>query len=115
MTIEIFHNPRCTKSRETLALLEKKGLHPKIRLYLEDPPSKKELADILKKLGLEATQLLRTKETEYKERVAREGKPDNSKALSWMIQNPKLIERPIVIRGAKARLGRPPEQVLEIL
>ena len=115
MSIEIYHNPRCTKSRQTLALLEKKGVDPKIRLYLEDPPSKKELTDLLKKLGLEATQLLRTKESEYKDLVSKEGKPNNQKAISWMIQNPKLIERPIVIKGTKARIGRPPEQVLEIL
>lgn len=115
MAVTIFHNPKCTKSRETLQLLEKKGIKPEIRLYLDEPPSQKELKDVLELLGIEATALLRTKEDVYKTLVAKEGKPDNAKALAWMVKNPKLIERPIVIKGKKARLGRPPEKVLEIL
>lgn len=115
MAVEIYHNPRCTKSRQTLALLEDQGIDPKIRLYLEKPPSKKELQEVLKKLGLEATALLRTKEAEYKDLVKKEGKPNNQQALDWMIKHPKLIERPIVIKGSKAKIGRPPEKVLEIL
>lgn len=115
MSVKIFHNPRCTKSRQTLELLEKKGIQPEIRLYLEEPPSQKELKVILGLLGMEAVQLLRTKEEEYKKLSAREGAPDNAKALAWMAKYPKLIERPIVIKGKKARIGRPPEKVLEIL
>ena len=115
MSVKIYHNPRCTKSRQTLELLEKKGVKPNIRLYLEDPPNQKELAMILSQLGIEATQLLRTKEEIYKQLVSKEGKPNNQKALAWMAKNPKLIERPIVIKGKKARIGRPPEKVLEIL
>lgn len=115
MSIEIYHNPRCTKSRQTLELLEKKGINAKVRLYLEKPPSQMELKEVLKKLDLSATQLLRTKETIYKDLVAKSGKPDNATAIKWMVENPKLIERPIVIKGSKAKIGRPPEQVLEIL
>lgn len=115
MSVEIYHNPRCTKSRQTLEILEKQGIHPKIRLYLENPPSKAELESVLKKLNLEPTALLRTKEKIYKELVAKEGKPSDAKALSWMVKNPILIERPIVIKGAKAKIGRPPEDVLSIL
>ena len=115
MAVTIFHNPRCTKSRQTLALLEQKGIQPELRLYLENPPSQQELKDILSLLGMKATELLRTKEDLFKELVAKEGAPDDAKALAWMVQNPKLIERPIVIKGKKARIGRPPEKVLEIL
>ena len=115
MAVEIYHNPRCGKSRETLALLEEKGIVPKVRLYLEDPLSEKELQTVLKKLHMEAKNLLRTKEQEYKDQVERYGRPNNSQAIEWMVKFPKLMERPIVINGSKAALGRPPENVLEIL
>ncbi len=115
MAIQIYHNPRCSKSRQTLDLLANKGLKPEVRLYLENPPSRAELTEVLKKLKLKPTQLLRTKEEIYRELVAKSGKPDDATALTWMTEHPKLIERPIVIKGAKARLGRPPEDVLEIL
>jgi arsenate reductase len=115
MAVTIFHNPKCMKSRETLQLLEKKGIKPEVRLYLDEPPSKNELNEILSLLGMEATDLLRTKEDIYKTLVSKEGKPDNAKALAWMVKHPKLIERPIVLKGKKARIGRPPEKVLEIL
>jgi len=115
MPIQIYHNPRCSKSRQTLELLEKKGLKPEVRLYLESPPSRSELGELLKKLGLKATQLIRTKEDIYRDLVKKEGAPDEATALKWMVQHPKLMERPIVVKGNKARLGRPPEQVLEIL
>jgi arsenate reductase len=115
MSVEIYHNPQCSKSRQTLALLEGKGIRPKIRLYLEDSPGKAELEQVLKKLKIPATALLRTGEDIYKDLVAKQGKPDDKKALEWMIKNPKLIERPIVIKGSKAKIGRPPENVLEIL
>ena len=115
MAVEIYHNPKCSKSRQTLALLEKKGLPIQVRLYLEDPPKKSELQGILKKLGLQPLDLIRTGEDLYKELVSKKGKPDQKTALDWLISHPKLIERPIVIKGNKARIGRPPEQVLEIL
>lgn len=115
MAVEIYHNPKCSKSRETLKLLEDRGIAPNVRLYLENPPSKAELEGIIKMLGIDATALLRTKEPEYRDLVAKHGKPDAKAALDWMVKTPKLIERPIVIKGKAARLGRPPEQVLEIL
>src|SRR5262249_20697307 len=115
MAVTIIHNPKCTKSRETLELLKKNGIKPEVRLYLDHPLSQKELKEILELLKMEATALLRTKEDIYKPLVAKEGKPDNATALAWMVKHPKLIERPIVLKGNKARLGRPPEKVLEIL
>jgi arsenate reductase (glutaredoxin) len=115
MSITIFHNPRCSTSRRTLELLKKNGVSPVIRLYLDEPPAAKELKEVLGRLGMEAKDLLRTKEEIYKNLEGKEGKPDNTKALAWMIKYPILIERPIVIKGKKARLGRPPETVLEIL
>ena len=115
MVVEIYHNPRCSKSRQTLALLEENGVKPKIKLYLEVPVSEKELQSLLKKLGIEATQLLRIKEADYKEQVERYGRPNNSQAIDWMIKFPKIMERPIVVNGAKAAIGRPPENVLEII
>ncbi|MBZ0252777.1 MAG: arsenate reductase (glutaredoxin) [Candidatus Methylomirabilis sp.] len=115
MSVEIWHNPRCGKSRATLKLLEEKGLAPKVRLYLEDPPTRKELEEAVARLGIEATALLRTGEAEYKALVQKHGKPDAKAALDWMARHPILIERPVVVKGKKARLGRPPENVLEIL
>jgi arsenate reductase len=112
--VQIYHNPRCAKSRETLAILEQKKVKPEIILYLEQPPSKKELKAILEKLGMKASELIRKGEAIYKEQY-------KSKTLTeaqWiqaMIDHPKLIERPIVIKGQKAVLGRPPENVLEII
>ena len=115
MTVEIYHNPKCSKSRQTLALLETKGIKPKVRLYLQEAPSRAELQDVLKKLKIPAAALLRTGEEIYKNLVTKEGKPDDKKALEWMIQHPILIERPIVIKGNRAKIGRPPEDVLDIL
>lgn len=115
MTIEMYHNPRCSKSRETLERLQARGIQPSLRLYLDNPPSRQELQQVLQALGLPATALLRTKEAIYKELVEREGTPDDAKAIDWMVKHPILIERPIVIIGNRARLGRPPEQVDEIL
>ena len=113
--IRILHNPRCSKSRQALALLEEHGASPEIVLYLEDTPDAGELRDILAKLGISARQLLRKGEPAYKELNL--ANPDLSEAelVDAMIEHPKLIERPIVIRGARAVLGRPPEQVLALL
>ncbi len=115
MSTQIYHNPRCSKSRATLALLEEQGVQPEVRLYLDHPPSRAELEQVLAQLGMAATQLLRTGEDIYKELAATHGEPDNAMALDWMAAHPKLIERPIVIHNGHARLGRPPEQVLDIL
>lgn len=106
----IYHNPRCKKSRETLALLEEKGVETDIVLYLKNPPTKNELKTILEKLGIKASQLVRKGEAIYKEDY--KGK-DISEAewLDILIEHPKLIERPIVVSGDKAVIGRPPENV----
>jgi arsenate reductase len=114
MSVTIYHNPRCSKSRQTLALLQDKGIEPEIVEYLKTPPSAEEITDILQKLGIEARALMRTKEAAYKELGL--AKVEDEKALiAAMAENPVLIERPVVIKGSKAALGRPPEQVLEIL
>ncbi|SFM49071.1 arsenate reductase (glutaredoxin) [Marinobacter zhejiangensis] len=111
----IFHNPRCSKSRQTLALLEEKGLQPEIIRYLETPPTEAELNTILDLLGVEPRQLMRTKEDLYAELNLANPELSREELIQAMAENPKLIERPIVIHGGKAVLGRPPENVLEIL
>jgi arsenate reductase len=109
-----YHNPRCSKSRKTLELLEEHGVHTKIVHYLETPPTKEEITGILKKLGLTAGQLVRRGEDEYKTCGLGKDSTD-AEILSAMAKYPKLIERPIVVRGNKAVLGRPPENVLELI
>jgi arsenate reductase len=112
--MEIYHNPRCRKSRETLQLLEDKGHKPQIVLYLDKPPTKTKLKSILKMLDIKAQDLVRKTESIYKEQF--KGKTLTEKEwIDALIDYPKLIERPIVINGDKAALGRPPEQVLNIL
>ncbi|MEQ8266302.1 MAG: arsenate reductase (glutaredoxin) [Parvibaculum sp.] len=111
----IYHNPRCSKSRETLALLEARGLDPLIVDYLKAPPSAVELQTILKKLKMKPRDLLRKGEAVYKELGLDDGKLTDEKLIRAMIDNPILIERPIVVMGAKAKIGRPPESVLDIL
>ena len=115
MSCSIFHNPSCSKSRETLALLENRGVHPEVILYLETPPNAKTLDDVLKKLGKEPLEMMRTKETAFKKLGL--SKKDTRSRTEWiqlMVDNPVLIERPIVIKGSKAALGRPPIDVLKI-
>lgn len=112
--MKIYHNPRCRKSRETLELLKKKKHEPEIILYLEDVPTKKELKDILAKLNIPAEKLLRKGEAIYKENYKGQSFSE-SQWIDIMIKNPKLIERPIVVNGKKAAIGRPPESVLDIL
>ncbi|WP_276668965.1 arsenate reductase (glutaredoxin) [Thalassolituus oleivorans] len=113
--ITIYHNPRCSKSRETLALLEEKGITPVIVEYLKDIPSAETLRDVLTKLGLTPRQLLRTKEDDYKVLNLSDTSLSDDALIEAMCAHPKLIERPIVIKGKNARIGRPPQQVLEIL
>lgn len=115
MSVSIYHNPRCSKSRATLALLDQQGNQVDVVEYLKTPPSAAELEQILDMLGLEARELMRTKEAEYRE--AGLDNPDLTRAqlIDAMVKYPKLIERPIVIKDGKAALGRPPERVLEIL
>jgi arsenate reductase len=114
-SITIYHNPRCSKSRATLALLEQQGKQATVVEYLKTPPSAAELDEILTLLELEPRALLRTKEVEYK--TAGLDNPDLTRVqlIEAMVKYPKLIERPIVIRNGKAALGRPPEKVLDIL
>lgn len=113
MTMEIYHNPRCSKSRNTLALIQEKGVQAKVKLYLETPPNEDELRTILKKLAIPAEQLLRKNEAIFKEHFA--GKTlDEQACIEAMVKFPKLIERPIVISDQKAVIGRPPENVLEL-
>ena len=114
MSVTIWHNPRCSKSRQTLALLEENGISPNVRLYLEDAPSAAEINDVLTKLGRGARALMRTKEADYKEQKLANIE-DEAALIDAMAKTPKLIERPIVLQGDKAAVGRPPEGVLKIL
>ena len=115
MTIVIYHNPRCSKSRQTLALLEANDVAPKIVQYLDTPPSKSNLKSIAKMLGIEsARDMMRRGEAVYKE-LGLADEQDDDALLEAMSANPILIERPIVVNGEKAAIGRPPESVLEIL
>lgn len=115
MSVTIFHNPKCSKSRQTLELLEQRGLTPTIVEYLKTPPTEKKLKEILSQLGFSPHDLMRKKEAIYAECDL--GNPDLSDTdlIGFMIKHPILIERPIVLANGKAALGRPPEQVLEIL
>lgn len=114
MDLTIWHNPRCSKSRQTLAILEEKGLTPNVRLYLEDAPSEAEIKDALSKLGMDDPRaLMRKGEAEYKETGCADMEGDA--LVAAMHATPKLIERPIVFNGEKAKIGRPPEGVVDIL
>ncbi len=111
----IFHNPRCSKSRQTLELLTEQGIEPEIIRYLETPPTEQQLEDILAALNLEPRDLMRTKENEYKEQGLDNPDLSREQLIAAMVATPKLIERPIVLANGKAALGRPPENVLSIL
>ncbi len=111
----LYHNPRCSKSRQTLDLLRAQDLEPTIVEYLKTPPSAAELGRILDLLGIEPRQLMRTKEAEYKELKLDDTALSRQELIQTMVDHPKLIERPILITGDSAAIGRPPEQVLEIL
>lgn len=110
----LYHNPRCSKSREALQLLQNKGIDVNVVLYLENPPSVAELKKIVGKLGISAKQLLRNKEAEYKE-LGLQQEENEAVILKAMHDHPKLIERPILLANDKAALGRPPENILSIL
>jgi len=114
MPVTIYHNPRCSKSRQTLALIQEQGVETLIIEYLKNPPSESELDNLLTKLGKEPAELMRNGEDEYKEHF--KGKQlSRAEAITLMATHPKVIERPIVVNGDKAAVGRPPESVLEIL
>lgn len=112
MAVIIYHNPKCSKSRETLALLRDRGIVPQVVEYLQTPPNAAELKDILTKLGIAPKDLLRRKEAA--EAGVDPSLPEDA-LVAAMAAHPQTIERPIVVNGGKARLGRPPQQVLEIL
>ncbi|HZS84568.1 MAG TPA: arsenate reductase (glutaredoxin) [Stellaceae bacterium] len=113
MTVTIYHNPRCGKSRQTLALLRERGVEPRIVEYLKTPPSAAELKQILAMLGMTAQELLRKKEAAAA--GIDPGKLSENRLIEAMVRNPIVIERPIVVSGGKAALGRPPEAVVKVL
>ena len=113
--IRIYHNPRCSKSRQTLQLLEEQGIVPEVVEYLETPPDAQTLQQILELLALEPRELMRRKEPEYKELGLDRRQWSRDQLIAAMVNTPKLIERPIMIANGKAAIGRPPERVLEIL
>jgi len=115
MKATIYHNPRCSKSRQTLALLEDKDVDLEIIEYLKTPPDPKTLQDILKKLGVEPLDLMRKSESVFSELELGKKTDDKQALLKAMVENPILIERPIVLANGKAAIGRPPESVLDIL
>jgi arsenate reductase len=115
MTITIYHNPRCTKSRETLALLKQHGIEPRIIEYLKATPSALELKGIARKLGLKPRDIVRDTETRYAELGLKDRKVSDDELLALISANPILLQRPIVVNGDKAAIGRPPENVLSIL
>ena len=114
MSVTIWHNPRCSKSRATLALLQERGVKPEIRLYLEEPPSAHEIRAALALLNIPALDLMRRGEPQFREVGLSKGDSENA-LIAAMATWPKLIERPVVFANGKAALGRPPEAVLDIL
>lgn len=114
MSVTIYHNPRCSKSRQTLALLEENGVEPTVIKYLETPANEAQLRSLFKQLGLDDVRgMMRVKEDLYKELGLKQA--DDDALFAAMAENPKLMERPIVVNNDQAKIGRPPEQVLEIL
>jgi len=111
----IYHNPRCSKSRQTLALLNEKDCDPKIFLYLEEELTTEDLKEVLQKLNMEPRDLLRKGEEEYRKNNLSDDRLNNEDLIKFMIKHPKLIERPIVVKENKAILGRPPENVLKLI
>jgi len=115
MVVTIYHNPRCSKSRQTLKLLQDKGIEPRIVEYLRTPPDKETLRHLITMLGISPRELLRRKEAPYKELGLADPQKSDEEIIAAMVEHPVLIERPIVVKDERAALGRPPEQVLEIL
>lgn len=115
MVVTIYHNPRCSKSRQTLALLEGRGIEPRVIEYLKSPPDPATITALLRKLGLPASALVRRKEPEFASLGLGAAGITEAMFIDAMAAHPRLIERPIVVVGRKARLGRPPEAVLDLL
>ncbi len=115
MSVTIYHNPRCSKSRRTLELIRDKGIEPEIIEYLEDPPETSTIERLLSLLNLQPRDLMRKNEAEYKEADLHNPEIPRDALIEAMHRHPILIERPIVVSGDRARIGRPPEDVLEII
>ena len=115
MSVKIYHNPRCSKSRKTLELLRENNVEPEIIDYLKHPPDVQTLESLLKKLGLSARQLIRSNEQAYKDAGLDNPDLDEAALIEAMHEHPILIERPIVVNGKRAAVGRPPDNVLEII
>ncbi len=115
MSVTIYHNPRCTKSRQTLELLREKGIEPQIVEYLKTPPDAATLKRLLQQLGLSPRELIRRKEKEYKELGLDDPNLSDDELIAAMVEHPRLIERPIVVTDKGAAIGRPPENVLQVL
>lgn len=115
MSVQIIHNPRCSKSRQTLALLEENGVTPEVVEYLKTPLTSEQISSVIEKLGVNVRDIIRTKEAEYKENGLDNTELTNDQIIQVLANVPKLIERPIVINGNKAAIGRPPENVLAII
>ena len=115
MPVTIYHNPKCSKSRQTLDLLIKQGIKPVLNEYLKNPPTAEGIKEILRKLGYAPRDLMRKKETAYTLHNLGDSSLSNDALIEFMIKYPILIERPIVLANEKAAIGRPPEQVLKIL
>lgn len=114
-TVTIYHNPRCSKSRQTLEILEGEGITPTIVKYLDTPPDTATLNQLLELLGLEPRELMRQGEAEYTELNLADPTLSREQLIAAMVQNPRLIERPVVVANGKAVIGRPPQKVLDIL
>jgi arsenate reductase len=115
MAVKIWHNPRCSKSRRALQLIRDRQIEPQVIEYLKTPPSAEELEDVLQKLGMEPRELMRKKEALYEELFLDDPSLTRKHLIQAMVENPTLIERPVVLRGNRAVLGRPPEDVLKVL
>jgi len=113
--VTIYYNPKCRKSREALQIIREKGIEPEINYYLENPPSKEELSDILRKMGKSARDIFRKSEPLYKDLGLKNKDLDDEVLLDYLNKYPILIERPIVVKGQRAVLGRPPEDVRKII
>ncbi len=113
--VTLYHNPRCSKSRQTLALLEERGIEPEIIEYLKTPPDAAAISELLDKLGMRAIELVRRKESPFGELGLATSEDNDPALIAAMALNPILIERPIVVAGDHARIGRPPENILDIL
>jgi arsenate reductase (glutaredoxin) len=115
MTVTIWHNPRCSKSRQTLDLLKSKGVEPRIREYLKEPPSKAEIEKLLDQVGGDPKELIRDGEAEFKALKLRKADLSRTDIVRAIGAHPVLLQRPVVVKGARAAIGRPPEAVLAVL